>query len=154
MTDIVDSRTRSRMMAGIRGKDTRPELALRRSLHALGYRYRLHAKGVPGKPDLLLPRYKAAVFVHGCFWHRHQGCRFATTPSTRVEFWAAKFEANASRDQAVQSALLLAGWRVATVWECALRTDSNAASARDILSAWLQGDGAELDLGEKDICGT
>src|SRR5690625_3921904 len=83
MADIVDKATRSRMMAGIRGKDTKPELALRRALHARGFRYRLHAANVVGRPDLVLPRYGAAIFVHGCYWHRHKGCRYATTPATR-----------------------------------------------------------------------
>ena len=151
MTDIVDSQTRSRMMAGIRGKDTKPELALRRSLHALGFRYRLHAKGIPGKPDLVLPKYKAVIFVHGCFWHRHPGCRYASTPATRPEFWASKFSANVARDSAIRAALLLAGWRVATIWECALRTEAGVAAVRDVFSEWLQGDGRELEVGEADI---
>jgi DNA mismatch endonuclease (patch repair protein) len=151
VTDIVDQLTRSRMMAGIRGKDTKPELALRRSLHALGFRYRLHAKGLPGRPDLVLAKHRAAIFVHGCFWHRHPGCRFATTPSTRPDFWAAKFAANMKRDEAVRSALLRAGWRVATVWECALRSESALGSARDMLAAWLHGTGLEFEVGEADI---
>jgi DNA mismatch endonuclease (patch repair protein) len=149
--DIVDKLTRSRMMAGIRGKDTKPELALRRSLHALGFRYRLHAKGFPGRPDLVLAKHRAAIFVHGCFWHRHPGCRFAATPATRPDFWAAKFAANMERDEAVRSALLSAGWRVGTVWECALRSESALWSARDMLVAWLEGTGLELEVGEADI---
>ena len=116
MTDIVDKQTRSRMMAGIKGKDTKPELVLRRALHARGFRYRLHSKNVPGRPDLVFPKHHAIVFVHGCFWHRHEGCRYTTTPSTRPEFWQAKFDANVNRDGAVQGQLLEAGWRVATVW--------------------------------------
>jgi DNA mismatch endonuclease, patch repair protein len=151
MTDIVDSQTRSRMMAGIRGKNTKPELALRRSLHALGFRYRLHAKGVPGKPDLVLPKYRAAVFVHGCFWHRHPECRYASTPSTRPEFWSAKFCANVTRDNAVRLALSETGWRVATIWECALRTETGIAAVRDIVAAWLHGNERELEVGEKDF---
>lgn len=147
MTDIVDSQTRSRMMAGIRGKDTEPELALRRSLHALGFRYRLHVKGIPGKPDLVLPKYKAVIFVHGCFWHRHPGCRYATTPSTRPDFWAAKFDANVARDKAVQTVLVQKGWRVATVWECALRTDLSVAFTRDKLSTWLRNGGSWIEIG-------
>ena len=138
MTDIVDIQTRSRMMAGIRGKDTKPELRLRRSLHAMGFRYRLHAKGLPGRPDLVLPKYRAVIFVHGCFWHRHPGCRFASTPSTRPEFWAAKFAANVARDEAVRSQLLQCGWRVATVWECALRSDAGLACAGEHVAKWLR----------------
>ncbi len=151
MTDIVDSQTRSRMMSGIRGKNTKPELALRRSLHALGFRYRLHAKGIPGKPDIVLPKYRAVIFVHGCFWHRHAGCRYATVPATRPEFWAAKFEANVARDAAVQSALRETGWRVATVWECALRTETSIAQTRDMVAAWLHGAGAVLEVGEAEL---
>ncbi len=151
MTDVVDSQTRSRMMARIRGTDTKPELILRRSLHALGFRYRLHTKDLPGKPDLVLPKYKAVIFVHGCFWHRHAGCRYASTPATRPEFWASKFSANVARDSAVRSALLLAGWRVATIWECAMRNEAGTAAARDIVVGWLQGGERDLEVGEKGI---
>ena len=151
VADIVDSQTRSRMMAGIRGKDTKPELALRRALHAQGFRYRLHAKGIPGKPDLVLPKYRAVLFVHGCFWHRHPGCRYSTTPATRPELWAAKFNANVTRDKAVRSTLLRAGWRVATIWECALRNDESVAAAQEIVAAWLYGLGLQLETGEADI---
>lgn len=111
MTDIVDQQTRSRMMAGIRGKDTKPELALRRALHARGFRFRLHSKVIDGRPDLVLSKYRAIVFVHGCFWHRHEGCRYTTTPSTRQEFWQAKFAANVTRDKAVREKLLEEGAR-------------------------------------------
>lgn len=139
------------MMAGIRGKDTKPELALRRSLHALGYRYRLHVSDMPGKPDLVLPKYQAVIFVHGCFWHRHPGCRYASAPATRPEFWAAKFSANVARDSAVRLALSLAGWRVVTIWECAMRSEAGVAAVRDVVSGWLRDGGVELEVGEKDI---
>lgn len=151
MTDIVDSQTRSRLMAGIRGKDTKPELILRRSLHALGFRYRLHVKGISGKPDLVLPKYRAVIFVHGCFWHRHPDCRYASTPSTRPEFWASKFAANVARDNAVRWNLLLDGWRVATIWECAMRSKAGAEAAGSVVSEWLHGTDRELDLGEIDF---
>ena len=151
MTDIVNSKTRSRMMAGVRGKNTKPELALRCSLHALGFRYRLHAKGLPGKPDIVMPKYQAVIFVHGCFWHRHEDCRYTTVPSTRPEFWNAKFGANVTRDAAVRSALLEAGWRVATVWECALRTETGVEAARDIVAAWLHQGNAVLEVGGVDV---
>lgn len=147
MTDIVDSQTRSRMMAGIRGKDTKPELALRRSLHALGFRYRLHAGDIPRKPDLVLPRYRAVIFVHGCFWHRHRGCRFASTPSTRAEFWQEKFSANVARDQRARLALLAAGWRVATIWECRLRNPAAVTLVCAEVSDWLNRGGAEFVAG-------
>lgn len=151
MTDIVDSQTRSRMMSGIRGKNTKPELALRRSLHALGLRYRLHAKGLSGKPDIVVPKYHAVIFVHGCFWHRHVGCRHATVPTTRPEFWTAKFDANVARDATVHSALMEAGWRIGTVWECALRTKPRIAQTRDLVAAWLDLSDAVLEVGEADV---
>lgn len=147
MTDCVDSETRSRMMAGIRGADTRPELLVRRALHARGFRFRLHARYLPGRPDLVLAKYRAAVFVHGCFWHRHAGCRYATEPGTRVEFWEAKFAANMLRDDAVAGALRAAGWRVATVWECALKRPEAAGAAIEALAAWLPSAAGEIEIG-------
>lgn len=148
MADIVDTATRSRMMAGIKGKDTRPEKALRSALHASGLRYRLHARNVPGRPDLLFPRFSAVVFVHGCFWHRHQDCRYATTPASRPEFWQAKFAANIARDRKVREALVEAGWRVATVWECALRKPDHVAEAAARIAGWLKTDNALLEIPE------
>lgn len=119
--DVVDSATRSRMMAGIRSKNTKPEMTVRRYLHARGFRYRLHARGLPGSPDLVLPRYRVAIFVHGCFWHRHTDCRYATTPGSNIEQWARKFTSNMERDARKLAALEDAGWRVIVVWECELR---------------------------------
>jgi len=124
--DVVDTETRSRMMSGIRGKDTKPEMTVRRFLHAHGYRYRLHRRDLPGKPDLVIPKLKVCLFVHGCFWHRHLGCRYATTPKTRIEFWDEKFQMNVARDLANTQALETAGWRVLTIWECELKTDKMA----------------------------
>jgi DNA mismatch endonuclease (patch repair protein) len=118
MPDIVTPETRSRMMSGIRGRDTKPELAVRRYLHARGLRYRLHVRDLPGRPDIVLPRHRTAVFVHGCFWHRHEGCRFAYTPKSRREFWLTKLEGNAARDTRDQQRLRDLGWRVEVVWEC------------------------------------
>lgn len=149
--DVVDEQTRSRMMAGIRGKDTKPELALRRALHARGFRYRIHADNVPGKPDLIFPKFRAVIFVHGCFWHRHEGCRFATTPSTRPDFWQTKFAANVARDIAVRGVLAREGWRVATVWECALRKMEQTSMTADRLAAWLRTDLDLLEIGEIDL---
>ena len=151
MTDIVDKQTRSRMMAGIKGKDTKPELVLRRALHARGFRYRLHSKNVPGRPDLAFPKHHAIVFVHGCFWHRHEGCRYTTTPSTRPEFWQAKFDANVIRDAAIRDQLIETGWRVATVWECSLRKTDQLEATVELLAAWLTSNGRQLEVGEKDI---
>lgn len=124
MTDIVDRATRSQMMAGIGPKDTKPEIAVRKLLHAMGYRFRLHRRDLPGTPDIVLPKYRLALFVHGCFWHRHPGCRFATWPKTRREFWRSKFAANVERDKRVQQELHDAGWRVETIWECHTRAPS------------------------------
>ncbi|WP_258909116.1 very short patch repair endonuclease [Pseudomonas putida] len=119
--DIVSKEVRSRMMAGIRGSHTSPEIKVRRLLHRHGFRFRLHGKKLPGKPDLVLPRYRVCIFVHGCFWHRHPGCRYATTPKTRAEFWQHKFDQNMSRDNKVKNELLASGWRVIELWECGIR---------------------------------
>lgn len=124
MADIVDSKTRSRMMSGIRGSNTRPEMLVRKGLHAAGFRFRLHVRDLPGRPDIVLQKYRTAIFVHGCFWHRHPGCHYATTPTTRPEFWKEKFEANVRRDQENRRKLEEAGWRVLIVWECALKHDA------------------------------
>jgi|SRR5690606_30905611 len=119
--DIVEPAKRSLMMSGIRGKNTKPEMVVRRFLHAQGYRYRLHRKDLPGKPDIVLPKLKTCVFVHGCFWHRHLGCRYAALPKTRAAFWEARLNANVDRDQASIRALQKAGWNVFVIWECELR---------------------------------
>lgn len=124
-------------MAGIRSKDTKPELTLRRALHARGLRYRLHDRKLPGKPDIVLRRYKAAIFVHGCFWHRHEGCRYTTIPATRTEFWEEKFRANVLRDQRNLKLLRDAGWRVAIIWECDLKNYAPNVVASEI-NDWLQ----------------
>src|SRR5262245_10140140 len=105
-------------MAGIRGRDTGPELAVRRWLHRHGFRYRLHAKGLPGHPDVVFPGRRVVVFVHGCFWHRHPGCRYAYHPASNVAFWTMKFESNVQRDARQVAALEEAGWYVLVVWEC------------------------------------
>ena len=146
LTDIVDRKTRSRMMAGIRGKDTKPELVLRRALHAHGFRYRLHAKALPGKPDIVFPKFKAVIFVHGCFWHRHQDCRYATTPATRPEFWAQKFEGNVKRDARNLADIRSAGWRTAVVWECVLKA-RDVETLAERLSNWLRLEGEHVEIG-------
>ena len=136
MADIVDSAARSRMMAGISSRNTRPEVLLRRSLHSDGFRFRLHRRDLPGTPDFVLTRYHAAVFVHGCFWHHHDGCKNARIPATRSAFWAEKFDQNRRRDDIQLSLLRKGGWRVAVVWECAIRTD--LAGATEALAAWVR----------------
>ncbi|MGP8476936.1 very short patch repair endonuclease [Burkholderia sp. PR2] len=124
MTDVVDEQTRSRMMSNIRGTNTRPEIAVRRALHAAGLRYRLHVSNLPGKPDIVLRRHNLCIFVHGCYWHRHAGCKFTTTPVTRAEFWQEKFKQNVLRDQAAIESLQQQGWRVFILWECGIRKQS------------------------------
>ena len=120
MADVVDRATRSRMMAGIRGKDTQPELAIRRGLHARGFRFRLHDSRLPGKPDLVFPVRRAVIFVHGCFWHCHQ-CHLFRWPSTRIDFWRAKILRNREKDLETRAALEAGGWRHLVIWECALK---------------------------------
>jgi len=145
MTDVVSPTVRSRMMAGIRGKNTRPEMRLRRFLHGKGFRYRLHQGDLPGSPDLLLPRYRTAIFVHGCFWHRHPGCRLTTTPATNQEFWADKFAANVARDHAAVRKLLSDEWNVIIIWECGLKIP-NAEECLGWLPARITaGDGGYLE---------
>lgn len=121
MADRSISPERSRNMAAIRGKNTKPEMAVRSMLHRLGLRFSLHRKNLPGSPDVVLPRHQTAVFVHGCYWHRHKGCRFAFTPKSRIEFWQTKFDGNVERDRRKSAELEADGWRVIVVWECELR---------------------------------
>ncbi len=111
-------------MSRIRGKDTGPEIAVRSSLHRLGFRFRLHVNDLPGRPDIVLPKYRTVIFVHGCFWHRHKGCRFAYTPKTRTAFWTAKFAENVARDALNRQSLEGLGWRVLVIWECQIERAS------------------------------
>lgn len=129
MADVVDAATRSRMMAGIRGKDTKPEMIVRRALHARGFRYTLHNRKLPGSPDLCFPKYRAVIFVHGCFWHGHE-CELFQWPKTRQEFWQEKIGANRKRDRRVVRELRRQGWRVITVWECAVKNAKPEALIR------------------------
>lgn len=119
--DVHTREQRSRNMASIKSKDTKPEKVVRSLLHAAGFRYRLHRKDLPGSPDIVLPKYKAVVFVHGCFWHRHEGCKYASEPKTNIEFWSEKFKKNCERDSRVQLALKNAGWHVVIVWACEVK---------------------------------
>lgn len=119
--DNVEAKVRSRMMSSIRGKDTKPELIVRRYLHASGFRFRLHRKDLPGRPDLILPKWRVALFVHGCFWHGHRNCRYFRFPRTRPEFWEVKIQGNRERDTRAERLLSEQGWRVLRIWECALR---------------------------------
>jgi DNA mismatch endonuclease (patch repair protein) len=137
MVDIVDAATRSRMMAGIRGKNTKPETRLRHALHLAGFRYRIHVSKLPGTPDLVFPMYKAVIFVHGCFWHQHPECWWSTSPSSNTDFWASKLGQNSERDARNISNLRELGWRVAVVWECSFRLASEAEVASRV-AMWLK----------------
>lgn len=143
MVDVVSPADRSRMMAGIQGKNTKPELIVRHMLFASGYRFRLHRRALPGAPDIVMPGRKVAVFVHGCFWHMHEGCRFAKMPATRPEFWKTKLEANVARDRRAVENLRALGWRVLCVWECSTRDVHAAAGLQAAMSAWIEG-GAQV----------
>ena len=118
--DVLTPEQRQRCMASIKGRDTKPEMVLRKALFSLGYRYRLHDKRLPGKPDLVFPRYHAVVFIHGCFWHGHD-CKLFVVPATNTQFWLQKIGGNRVRDERSIGELRTSGWRVMTVWECALR---------------------------------
>lgn len=134
--DTLSPDKRSWNMSRIRGKNTKPELAVRSMLHRLGYRFRIADKTLPGKPDIVLPRYGAVVFVHGCFWHRHPRCKYAYTPKSRIEFWSQKFEANVLRDKNNLSLLKKAGWLPIVVWECEI--ERNATATLDKVSRVLK----------------
>lgn len=147
MADIVPVEVRSRMMSGIRGKNTKPELLLRKGLHARGFRFRLHDTSLPGKPDIVFPRYKAVIFAHGCFWHGHD-CHLFKWPSTRPEFWQTKISRNRMVDERTEAALSEKGWRQAIVWECALK-GRNRLLLEDIIARcakWLRSDRHRLEI--------
>ncbi|WIW95469.1 very short patch repair endonuclease [Altererythrobacter rubellus] len=120
MVDIVDRETRSRMMSGIRGKDTKPEIVVRKLLHSQGFRFRLHRKDLPGRPDIVLPKYRTAVFINGCYWHGHEDCHLFRIPKSRPDFWSEKIETNRSRYTRNQAALAASGWKIVILWECAI----------------------------------
>jgi DNA mismatch endonuclease, patch repair protein len=121
MADVHDQATRSYNMSRIKGKDTKPEMLVRRFLHANGYRYRLHVKDLPGKPDIVLPKYKTVIFIHGCFWHGHQNCKYYVVPKTRTDWWLKKINGNVENDKKAVKALKKAGWKVISIWGCTLK---------------------------------
>ncbi len=121
MADVHDKKTRSYNMSQIRSTNTKPELLVRKFLHAQGYRYRLHDKKLPGHPDIVLPKYKTIIFIHGCFWHGHANCKYYKVPQTRTEWWLAKISRNKANDAKAAKALKKEGWKVITVWECSLK---------------------------------
>jgi len=139
---MVDTRTagakaeaRSRIMRGVRKKNTKPELLVRRELHAMGFRFRLHRRDLPGTPDVIMPRHRAAILVHGCFWHQHVGCRHANLPRTRTDYWLPKLARNVKRDAQTEKELVALGWRVLVLWECELR---DGVALRNRLQAFIQ----------------
>lgn len=146
MADVVDAATRSRMMSGIRGKDTKPELMIRKALHARGFRYRLHCK-LPGKPDICLPKHRAVIFVHGCFWHGHR-CHLFKWPKTRPEFWKQKILRNCEVDRAAGEQLDALGWRVGVVWECAFKGSLRRPENQivDEIQSWLVSSAKGLEI--------
>ncbi|MBY3030979.1 DNA mismatch endonuclease Vsr [Rhizobium leguminosarum] len=148
MADIVTPEVRSRMMSGIRSKNTKPELQIRRGLHAAGFRFRLHPKKLAGTPDLVLPKWRAVIFVHGCFWHGHH-CHLFRWPSTRSGFWEAKITRNQQNDVKHLDELEVAGWRIAVVWECALRGRMKMPieQAIEALGSWLVSGSPSIELG-------
>ena len=147
MADIVSAAVRSRMMSGIRSTNTKPEMILRKGLHRLGFRFRLHDRKLPGRPDIVLPRYRAALFAHGCFWHGHD-CHLFRLPSTRTDFWEAKINRNRTVDAAAHMALHQHEWRVGVVWECALkgRTRLPLENVMDLCREWLRSEQPELEV--------
>lgn len=136
--DSLSVEERSRRMARIGGKNTVPEMALRQELHALGLRFRLHSRELPGKPDLIFPKFKTIVFVHGCFWHRHFGCKVANMPKSNIEFWIDKFDKNVARDARTVDLLKSKGWRVFVVWECELSSKKKAQETALLLASQIR----------------
>lgn len=124
MADRISEEHRSWNMSRIKGSNTKPERIVRSILHQMGYRFRLNKKGLPGKPDIVLSKYKTAIFVHGCFWHRHEGCKYAYTPKSRVDFWEKKFAENIKRDKRIKPVLLEMGWKVLIIWECQTKNEN------------------------------
>lgn len=135
---------RSQVMSHIRGKNTKPEILVRKELHARGFRFRLHNKKLPGSPDVVLPKYGVAIMVNGCFWHGHKGCRYATKPKSNVEFWEAKIARNRHRDEVTEAHLHALGWHVITIWECELRGTASATSRLDALAEEINKAGVAL----------
>lgn len=142
MCDRLTREHRSWNMSRIKGKNTKPEVLVRSILHRMGFRFRLHGKQLPGRPDIVLPKYRAVVFVHGCFWHRHRGCRNCTTPTNRREFWVGKLEGNVARDKLQRQLLITMGWRSIVVWECQTEGTSNLNLLRLRLARSLRGQNA------------
>jgi DNA mismatch endonuclease (patch repair protein) len=134
MADVHSKETRSYNMSRIRSKDTKPEMLVRKFLHKNGFRFRLHVKDLPGKPDIVLPKYKTVIFIHGCFWHGHQGCKYYVVPKTRTEWWLHKIGTNTSNDNNAEAVLKTKGWNIIKIWECELKKNSLEATFANLLS--------------------
>lgn len=153
MVDVVDPATRSRMMSGIRAKNTHPELFIRKGLHALGFRFRIHRKDIPGKPDIVLPKYSALVVIHGCFWHGHD-CWYFKLPATNTPFWKRKISQNRMRDKRNLELQLKDGWRCLVVWECAVRASRRTPKQLDVVglvAQWLTGTSNAATIDEQGL---
>jgi len=148
--DIFDQATRSKIMRAVKSKDTKPELMVRSALHGLGFRFRLHDKTLPGKPDLVFKKYRAVVFVHGCYWHRHSDCKLASNPKQNKAFWDQKFTRNLRRDGEVYFQLKTQGWRTAVVWECSIRNKQDLPETVQSLATWLKTGGEYLEIPEAE----
>jgi DNA mismatch endonuclease (patch repair protein) len=135
MADVHSKATRSYNMSMIKGKDTKPEMLVRRFLHAHGYRYKLHAKKLPGRPDIVLPQYKTVIFINGCFWHGHKNCKYFVVPKTRTEFWLNKINGNIANDKRKKAALKKLGWKIITLWECQLKPARVEATLNKLIGA-------------------
>lgn len=133
MADILSKDQRHKCMSHIKGKNTKPEILVRRFLFAKGFRYRLHCKDLPGKPDVVLPKYKTVIFINGCFWHGHQNCKYASIPETNSEFWQAKILGNIERDKANYSQLQKQGWRIIEIWQCQLKPGKIEQTLQNII---------------------
>lgn len=143
---IVDKQTRSKMMATIREKNTKPAITVRSLLHRQGFRFRIHDKSLPGTPDVVFKKYKAVLFIHGCYWHRHDGCILASTPKQNKEFWVNKFNATVIRDGIIYFKLKKLGWRVAVIWECAIRDKTHLPDHINTLTGWLKSESEYIEI--------
>ena len=133
MADVHSKETRSYTMSQIKGRNTKPEMLVRKFLHAQGFRYKLHDKTLPGKPDIVLPKYKTVIFIHGCFWHGHEGCKYFVVPKTRTEWWLNKINGNIANDEKALKTLQQAGWKIITLWECELKSEKLEISLDSLL---------------------
>ena len=151
MADIISPKQRSLLMSSIKSKNTKPELIIRSALHNLGFRFRLHNKKLPGNPDLVLAKYHAAIFIHGCFWHKHEYCKVSHIPKTRTKFWTEKFDKNTKRDQKALYELKRKGWRTAWIWECSLSNKGNIRTTIEELAAWIKSDSEFIEIPDNEI---